>query len=465
MASSLEEELHCQICLDIFKNPVILPCSHSFCKDCLKSWWTSKATKECPICKEKHLQVNATALPSNLVLRKLCEAFVQQKAKEAATPVCSLHSEKLKLFCLDHQEPVCLICQASKAHNNHTFKPIDEAAQDYREELKGAIAQLKQKAKKCALFYEKWDHLGKYIEIQATQTEKQVKNQFAKLHDFLRKEETNRLAALKMEKALKKTQIINKIGIISKEMQTLNETIKATEREFEAEDVLFLNKYKALIEKVESYPPQEELNIGIGALIDEAKHLRNLDFNIWMKMKDTVTYSPVILDPNTAGSRLVLSDSLTTLSTGKSMRDLPDNPERLSYYCVLGSEGFTHGSVAWEVEVKNNQNWTLGIATVSGQQGYASLTQIWRMCFCEGTYSAETKTGHLTFLSLKKQPEKIQVNLDIERGKLSFCDAETKTHLCTFTDAFTGDKLYPYMFTEDGIPLRIVPCEVLVTVK
>lgn len=465
MASSLEEELHCQICLDIYKNPVILPCSHSFCKDCLKSWFTSKAIKECPICKEKHLQADATALPSNLVLRKLCEAFVQQQAKEAATPVCSLHSEKLKLFCLDHQEPVCLICQASKAHSNHTFKPIDEAAQDYREELKEAIAQLKKKAKECALFYQKWDHLGRYIEIQATETEKQVKNQFAKLHDFLRKEETDRLTTLKEEKALKKSKIVKKIGIISKEMQSLNETIKATERELETGDVLFLKKYKAVVHRVERYPPLEEPNIGKGALIDEAKHLSNLDFNIWMKMKDMVTYSPVILDSNTAGSRLILSDGLTTLSSGKSLRDLPENPERLSYYCVLGSEGFSYGSHVWEVEVKNNQNWTLGVATVSGKKGSASLCQIWRMCFCEGTYSAETKTGHVKFLALKKQPERIQVYLDIERGKLSFSDAETKTYLCTFTDTFTGDKLYPYMFTEDGIPLRIVPCEVHVTIK
>uniref|UniRef100_A0A8C6TKU8 Uncharacterized protein n=1 Tax=Neogobius melanostomus TaxID=47308 RepID=A0A8C6TKU8_9GOBI len=465
MASSLEEELHCQICLDVFKNPVILPCSHSFCYDCLSSWWTSKAIRECPVCKEKHFNADITALPSNLVLRKLCEAFVQQRAKDAATPVCSLHSEKLKLFCLDHQEPVCLVCQASKAHSHHTFKPIDEAAQDYREELKEAIAQLKKKEKQCALFHAKWDCLDKHIEIQASQTEAQVKERFAKLHEFLRNEEKDRLGALREEKALKKSKISKVIRFISKEMQSLKETIKATEKELVAGDVLFLTKCKAVVERVDSYPTWEEPHIGAGALIDEAKHLSNLDFNVWMKMKDTVIYSPVILDPNTAGSRLVLSDNLTAVSIGKSTQELPENPERLSYYCVLGSEGFTHGSHTWEAEVKNNQNWTLGVATVSGQQGVASLAQIWRLCYCEGTYSAETKTGHFTFLSLKKQPQKIQVNLYIEQGKLSFCDAETQTHLCTFTDTFTGNKLYPYMFTEDGTPLKIVQRKVYVTIK
>lgn len=434
----------------------------------LQSWWKSKASMECPICKEKHAQVDPATLPSNLVLRKLCEAFVQQQeqqAKEATTPVCSLHSEKLKLFCLDHQEPVCLICQASKAHNNHTFKPVDEAAQEYREELNEAITQLKNKAKQCALFYAKWEHLRKYIEIQATQTEKQVKEMFEKLHDFLRKEEKDRLRSLREEKALKKAKISRKINIISKEMDTLKETIKASEKELEAGDVEFLKKYKTAVERVRHHPPWDEPHINTGALIDEVKHLSNLDFNVWMKMKDMVTYSPVILDPNTAGSRLVLSDNLTAVSIRKSAEDLPENPERLNYYCVLGSGGFTHRNHIWEVDVNNNQNWTLGVATVSGQQGGTSLAQIWRMCYCEGTYSAETKTGYFTFLSLKKQPQRIHINLDIERGKLLFSDAETQTHLCTFTDTFMGNKLYPYMFTEDRIPIQIVPLKVYVTVK
>lgn len=40
MASSsqtqrISDELICSICLDLFKSPVILPCAHSFCKQCL----------------------------------------------------------------------------------------------------------------------------------------------------------------------------------------------------------------------------------------------------------------------------------------------------------------------------------------------------------------------------------------------------------------------------------------------
>uniref|UniRef100_A0AAQ5X1Z4 RING-type domain-containing protein n=1 Tax=Amphiprion ocellaris TaxID=80972 RepID=A0AAQ5X1Z4_AMPOC len=38
MASRLEEDLCCPVCHDIFKDPVMLSCSHSFCRVCLQIW-------------------------------------------------------------------------------------------------------------------------------------------------------------------------------------------------------------------------------------------------------------------------------------------------------------------------------------------------------------------------------------------------------------------------------------------
>ena len=76
-------------------------------------------------------------LPSNLVLRNLCDDYLQERSHRAVTDdevLCSLHGEKLKLFCLEDKQLACLVCRDSKKHADHKFCPVDEAAQDLKVE-------------------------------------------------------------------------------------------------------------------------------------------------------------------------------------------------------------------------------------------------------------------------------------------------------------------------------------------
>uniref|UniRef100_A0A673LGS8 RING-type domain-containing protein n=1 Tax=Sinocyclocheilus rhinocerous TaxID=307959 RepID=A0A673LGS8_9TELE len=51
MASAAEDDYICPVCCEIYKNPVLLSCSHSFCKECLQQFWRTKKTQECPVCR------------------------------------------------------------------------------------------------------------------------------------------------------------------------------------------------------------------------------------------------------------------------------------------------------------------------------------------------------------------------------------------------------------------------------
>ncbi|MCJ8732293.1 hypothetical protein PDJAM_G00209660 [Pangasius djambal] len=236
----MEEDLSCPVCCEIFNNPVVLLCSHSVCKVCLQQFWETKGSRECPVCRRKS---SLETPPTNLALKNLCETFLQersQRSSSAPETVCSLHSEKLKLFCLDDQQLVCLVCQTSRKHTNHRLCPIDEKVTDCKEELKTALKSLQEKLKifkDCKL---NWSQTAEHIKNQARHTERQIKEAFEKLHQFLRDEEAARITALREEEEQKSQMMKEKIEKLSKDIASLSDTIRAIEEEMRAEDVSFL---------------------------------------------------------------------------------------------------------------------------------------------------------------------------------------------------------------------------------
>ncbi|XP_072513226.1 zinc-binding protein A33-like isoform X2 [Salminus brasiliensis] len=452
--SSLEENLKCSICFEIFKDPVLLHCSHSFCKACLDRSWSLKDVKECPLCRK----ITRCSLLNNLVLKDACESLVEEKKRRilAGTQgaMCLDHAEKLQLYCVDDQKLVCLQCVAWD-HQDHSFCSIKKAASNCKEELKTSQEALEVVLNEFDDFKSNCEKITRHIKVQ--KTEMQIKEEFEKLHQFLREEEEARIAELREEEEEKMKKMEEMFKEADGECSILAQLTQEVDAILNGKDDDFLQNYKDINERAQYTIPS--LQLDSQALIDVAKHLGNLRYKVWEKMKDLCPYFPVILDPNSAHETLTLSEDLTSLSREYPRPDFPNNPERFTVYpIILGSEGFNAGIHSWMVEVKDCTSWIIGVAKESVKRkekcSAVPAEGIWAVSLNNNKYSWTSQVP-----TTKYQRLKIQLNL--EAGEVKFFSDDSFWPLHSYTERFT-EKIYPFFNCTCENPVKILPVKITV---
>lgn len=462
-------DLSCPICCDIFKDPVVLKCSHSFCAPCLQQYWTRGRNRDCPLCRSRSLD---DPVPS-LTLKNLCEAYVEESGDPEETgpaelycdpgEMCPQHGERLKLFCLSDNEPICVVCHTSRRHKQHDCCPISEAVVDVKEKIKSALSALQEKKDAFDKMKKNYENTVAEIQVQARFVERRTREEFEKLHSFLRAEEESRMAALKAEEEQRSLAVAQKIEEITRDITSVSESIRVLEEEMASDGISVLHKCKTALSRANCQVADPVMAPGL--LIDVAKYVGSLAFHVWEKMHKIVKYTPVTLDPNTAAPWLVLSDDLASVCDGDVKQALPDNPERYDPdTAVLGREGFASGKRSWDVSVGDSTAWVVGVAKASVQrkEKVSSVLKNGYLCvyFYHKMYFAGTSP--LTRLNPKRNPQRIRVQLDCDKGKVSFYDTDDNTHIYTFKHAIT-EKVFPYFWVGcQQHPLVVEPVEVSV---
>ncbi|KAA0725205.1 Butyrophilin subfamily 1 member A1 [Triplophysa tibetana] len=160
----------------------------------------------------------------------------------------------------------------------------------------------------------------------------------------------------------------------------------------------------------------------------------------------------VTLDPVTNHPWLQLSEDQKKVQEGLSDADVPYSPQRFdSWPCVLGWEGYVSGRHYWELEIANNGYWKVGVTTASskrhGRFPVNSSNSYWGLWRSTRQFFACTNPE--TVLPLTLVPRKLGIYIDYEEGQISFYNAESKSHIYTFTGHFS-EKLYPFFAPLDG---------------
>ncbi|XP_059509774.1 E3 ubiquitin-protein ligase TRIM11-like isoform X3 [Stegostoma tigrinum] len=176
---SLEQQLSCSICLEVFTEPVNLPCGHTFCLRCIDKNWQQSPASACPECRasfvprpplrknivlcgivdEFNRQAPAPRVPCDrcgdtkavrscwACLATLCEAHLrphyqdeqQYRGHQLTEPVpglsrrrCPAHGKLLEFFCRSDGACICGLCIVQQ-HREHTVTGAEEEASRLKE--------------------------------------------------------------------------------------------------------------------------------------------------------------------------------------------------------------------------------------------------------------------------------------------------------------------------------------------
>ncbi|XP_026221598.1 E3 ubiquitin-protein ligase TRIM21-like [Anabas testudineus] len=393
-----EDQFLCSICLDVFTDPVSIPCGHNFCKDCITEHWNINVQCRCPNCNKRYnkrpeLQINTFISEMAAQFRQSAQQKTSRSSSEQQVVKPEVHQmiqkRRLKI------EEIKASVQLS---NKDADREIAEGVQ--------VFTALKESVERGQA------ELIKTIEEKQRTTEKQaedfIKELEQEISDLKRSSAVNRLSRLRDHLHLHLLQTFPFLNTGSSTKDLTEVSISPSSYE------------GAVVRAVVQL--EEKLSNQMKKLF-EAELTRVQQFAVY-----------VFLNPVLIIKYLFYS---------------------INCKCSFSMKGFTSGRFYFEVQVEKSSTWTLGVARISNTEGEIMLSpknSYWTICANQrGEYLAAADRP--VRLSLRSQPEKVGVFVDYEQGLVSFHDTSTAALIYSFTGcSFTGT-LYSFFSScsNDGV--------------
>uniref|UniRef100_A0A8C5PC09 Uncharacterized protein n=1 Tax=Leptobrachium leishanense TaxID=445787 RepID=A0A8C5PC09_9ANUR len=281
MASAdLGDELSCSICLNIYTDPVTLPCGHSFCRTCIGHVLDTQDGSGAYTCPECRAQLQERpALVKNRKLRNIAESFrsTHPEQKEAGIPCtycilslvpavktclhceaslcenhlrvhrkspehvlteptaslgnrkCSVHKKVLEYYCCDDAACICVSCSLAREHRGHQVETLNEASEKKKETLRNILQKLTSQREEAEKRVQSLEELRRQVQGKAAGVTKDVLALIRDIREKLEALEKRVLSEISRQEkqvSLRVSDLIRQLEIKKEELSRKMDDIK-----------------------------------------------------------------------------------------------------------------------------------------------------------------------------------------------------------------------------------------------
>ncbi|XP_040279524.1 E3 ubiquitin-protein ligase TRIM50 isoform X1 [Bufo bufo] len=447
----LENQLTCPICLEVFKDPVMLQCGHSYCRHCLLGLMKeSHIHLLCPVCRQ---EVDYSSSPPNVSLNHLIETLKILSEEQTTAEMCPNHNNPLCLYCEQDQEVICGLCGTIGDHRQHSVTPLTSVYSRMKEEVSALMTELQKERRGLEEQISKLTNNKTRILNESDVFQRLICKEFRELQRYIAEEEAHFVKLV----STKATELINSIEIQLQQRNEILSIVQDKEKQLEnlgnENHLHFIQNYATVTSICQPPLPRCADTSYSAVSFKPGFRQDDIKLTVWKRLHRRILPTPEVLklDPLTAHPLLELSRGDTVVQCKSLAGRRGSNPEGFeNSSCVLATRGFSTGKHYWEVIVGAKQKWRIGVVkgTVSrkGKMIRSPEAGAWLIGFKEGRYY-EAFTSPSVYLPIQTRPQRIGIFLNYEKGELTFYNADSPDELIplyTFRAEFHG-KLYPVL--------------------
>ncbi|KAH1173813.1 tripartite motif-containing protein 54 isoform X1 [Mauremys mutica] len=272
---SLEKQLICPICLEMFSKPVvILPCQHNLCRKCANDifqasnpLWQSRGSSSvssggrfrCPSCRHEVVldRHGVYGLQRNLLVENIIDIYKQEStrplhAKAEQQLMCDEHEdEKINIYCLSCEAPTCSLCKVFGAHKDCEVAPLPSVYKRQKSELSDGVAMLVAGNDRIQAIVTQMEEICKAIEENSRRQKQHLSQRFDSLYSTLeerKKELVQRISREQEERVSHVRSLIRQYGEhLELSAKLVESAIQAME---EPQMAAYLQQSKELLQKI-----------------------------------------------------------------------------------------------------------------------------------------------------------------------------------------------------------------------